>query len=118
MDVECCSLAISKSPFKYCKPTVRVTADLNLDTDLSQFLNDMAGVDSSDTGLHKFPLKLKSTIRFDLDPATQRTLYAAANAEGGFGIFTTRDKTNAVVEQRLKGRTVMKLASVQSVPFK
>jgi len=100
------------------KPSLRVTADLNLDSDLSAFLKDMTGMDSSETGLHKFPLKLKTTIRFDLDPVTKRTIYAESVSEGGFGIFTTRDKENAVVEQRLKGRTVMRLAGVQTVPYK
>jgi hypothetical protein len=87
----------------------RVEAKLNLSTDLALFFNQMAEAKPEDTGLKKIPLKLDATILFDLDPKTGHTLLAQAQSQGGFQVFTTDDEEQAVLEERLKGRTTMRL---------
>lgn len=88
----------------------RIEADYNLDTDLSQFINDTFGVTSDDTGLDKLPLTLKSHIEFNLDPVTRDTVSALAVTEGGYQVFVT-EQTSAVYESRMKGQTSLTLAS-------
>lgn len=87
----------------------RVTADLAMSADLAAFLHQMADAKPEDTGLRSFPLNLKANIEFDLDPKTFHTLRAVATSEGGFSINLTQIADRPVVEQRLKGRTVMRL---------
>lgn len=87
----------------------RVTATLKLDTDLATFYNEAIPGGQKATGLKKMPLKMDATINFDLDPKTFRTVKAVAESTGGFELFATK-YADAVVEQRLKGRTIMRLA--------
>jgi hypothetical protein len=98
------------------KQVQRVTAALKLDTDLNEFINQTFSVTSSDTGLKTIPLNLNSTIDFDLDMKTHRTLYAIAHSEGGFKIVLSSDPDTPAQEQRLKGSTELKLASMTVAP--
>jgi hypothetical protein len=90
----------------------RITAELALDTDLAEFVHDLTGLKSADTGLKTIPMKLKASIDFDLDIATRRTLRAIANSEGGFSVVLTQFQT-PVEEQRIKGRTTMRLIEIK-----
>lgn len=87
----------------------RVDAELDLKTDLAKFLHDNTGLQASDTGLKSIDLNLKAKIEFDLDLNTRKTLRANANSEGGFAIFLTQRPNAAVQEERLKGRTTLRL---------
>lgn len=94
------------------KKVYRVDADLNLDTNLADFFHQVSGMTPSQSGLQSLPLKLKSKIEFDLDFATRRTLKASASSEGGYSIHNTQFQ-GAAREEKLKGRTTMKLLSVK-----
>lgn len=93
------------------KPFQRVTASLDLNTDLGAFLNQLVDAKPEETHLKSIPIQLKQTIDFDLDPVTKRTVLAVSKSEGGFSINIT-DLTVPVQEERLKGSTIMKLVSV------
>ncbi|MCH7903935.1 MAG: hypothetical protein IH944_05125 [Armatimonadetes bacterium] len=91
----------------------RVTADLELDTDAAPFVNDMLGMKPSESGLSKIILKIKSHIDFDLDPETKRTLSARARSDGEAAIWLTQLPTVAYIEEKIRGRTTMKLLRSQ-----
>lgn len=96
------------------KPVQRVTADLNLDTDVAKFVNQVYGTTPEQSGLFRLPLRLKADIEFDLDPTNRRTLAARASSEGGFELFVTDfSKTNPILETRLKGRTTLRLLAAK-----
>jgi len=87
----------------------RVTADLDLNTDLAEFVHQVLHATSEDTGLKSMKLTLKSHIDFDLDLQTKQTLRAEANSEGGFSVIGTEHPDVAIGEQRIKGKTVLRL---------
>ncbi|MFZ4508700.1 MAG: hypothetical protein ACOYON_13475, partial [Fimbriimonas sp.] len=87
----------------------RIQADVNLDTDLAEFINQSFEVTSEDTGLAKVSLKLKVKIDFDLDLKTRKTLLAVANADGGLRVFLTGDLEEPEVQEKIRGRTTMRL---------
>lgn len=87
----------------------RVVADLDLNTDLAEFLHQATGTTSADTGLKSIKTTLKTHIDFDLDMQTKQTLKAVSTSEGGFAIIATRHPDEPVHEERFKGRTVMRL---------
>lgn len=93
------------------KPVLRVEAKLDLSTDLGDYLRTLMadyGMDEKETNIKTIPLHMKATIDFDLDPATRSTLAAAATSEGGFEI-NIKDESDAVYEERFKGRTSLEL---------
>ncbi len=91
------------------KKIERVTADVELKTDLAEFIHQTFNVKSSETGLKEVPLTFKSHIDFDLDPKTFRTIKAYGDSEGGFRIIVTQMPNQAVQEERLRGRVTMKV---------
>lgn len=92
------------------KPVQIVTAELQLDTDLGKYLNDLIGEPAEITKIKSINLKLHSKLKFELDPKTNQTLHGVCDSEGGFSVMTTESE-NAVVEQKIKGNTVMTLVS-------
>ena len=93
------------------KSVVRVEAKLDLNTDLGDYLRTIMaeyGMDEKETNIKTIPLHMKATIDFDLDPTTRHTLTAAATSEGGFEI-NIKDESDAVYEERFKGRTSLEL---------
>lgn len=93
------------------KPYHRVTASLELKTDLAEFIHQSFNVKPSETGLKEIPLQLKASVEFDLDPATRKTIAARAQSEGGFSIVITRFPDRPIQEERFKGRATLKLLS-------
>jgi hypothetical protein len=93
------------------KDVHRVTADLNVDTDAAPFVNQLLGMKPEQSGLKSVKLQLKATIEFDLDVKTRQTLRADARSTGAIRIDVTDLPHEALMEQRLKGRTVMTLVS-------
>lgn len=87
----------------------RVDADLALDTDLAQFINQLMDLKPEQSGLKQIPLRLKATIEFDLDFQTRRTVRAKAKSEGGFSIVATQRPSEPVYEERFKGTTTLSL---------
>ncbi|MCH8979196.1 MAG: hypothetical protein IH945_08135 [Armatimonadetes bacterium] len=89
----------------------RVTADLELDTDIAPYINDLMGMDAAESGLRGLHLKLTAHIDFDLDFETKHTLVAIARSQGELTIEITEIPTVPLVEQKLRGRTMMRIVS-------
>lgn len=87
----------------------RVTANIDLSTDLGDFINEATGLDPNQTGLKKFPLTMKGAVDFDLDLKTMKTLSGVFNSEGGFKIFTVDDAEEPSFEQKFVGKTQLTL---------
>lgn len=88
----------------------RVEATLKLDTDLAQFVNPLLGEHAEEVGLKSVPMKMDAKILFDLDPKTFDTLKAVATSQGSLSI-SIKQETEPIMEQRLKGETVLTLVS-------
>lgn len=93
----------------------RVTAVLDLSTDLATFVNQLVDAKPEETHLKSIPLTLKQTIDYDLDLNTRRTVTAQAVAEGGFKINVTDVTSEPVQQETLKGTTTMRLLSATIV---
>jgi hypothetical protein len=91
------------------KQVQRVQAQLNLDTDLAAFFNQLVKMKADESGLKKIPMTLKATIDFDLDPKTFRTIRATASSTGGFSIWLTEEPDRALVEEKFRGNTTEEL---------
>lgn len=89
----------------------RVTATLKVDTNAAEFINQMYGVPASVTGLEAVNLKLDATITFDLDEKTRHTIRAAAVSTGSYDIRLARNPSVPIVEQKLNGRSNLRLVS-------
>lgn len=94
----------------------RVEGKLNFTTDLAEFINQTFEVTSSDTGLKSVPLSLDSTITFDLDPKTHHALGADAQSDGQFKVILTDNENDPIQEEKIKGRTSLRLVSRAIVP--
>lgn len=94
----------------------RVTASLILKTDLGAFVNQMTGLKPEDTHLKGIPLNLTQTIDYDLDVNSKRTIAAHSTATGGFKIDVTDVPDEAVLEQKLTGKTDMTLIASGMTP--
>lgn len=95
------------------KPVHRITATLKLDTDAAPMLNELVPGGESTTGLKKVELKLEAKIVFDLDLKTMHTLGARAESTGGIKVFITPLGNEPYLEERLKGRTSLRLLSLK-----
>ncbi len=100
------------------KSILRIQAKLDLNTDLADYIRTLmseSGVDEKETNIKTMPLHMKATIDFDLDPTSRDTLAANATSEGGFEI-NIKDESDAVYEERFKGRTSLVLAGRKIIP--
>lgn len=95
---------------------LRVEAKLNFTTDLAEFISQLTDSTPEQTGLKKFPLTMDATILFDLDPKTKHTLKAVATSQAGFQMFANDDPDTAAFEERMKGKTTMRLVGRSIVP--
>jgi hypothetical protein len=91
------------------KQVHRVTAKLDVKTDLAEFVHQTFNVKPDATGLKEIPLEFSGKIEFDLDLKTKKTLRAVGTSTGGFRVLITQFPNQPVEEQRLKGRTILKL---------
>lgn len=90
------------------KKVHRVTAELTLDSNVADFVNQMVGSSASQTGVKEIDIKINSKIEFDLDLQTRKTLRALANSTGS-AKFVTTTADDPAIEQKLKGRTLLRL---------
>lgn len=95
------------------KKVHRVTANLDLDTDAAKFINQAMQSTPEESGLKELRLTMKATIVFDLDEKTKTTLKATAESKGGFSIFVTQRPDEAVLEEKMTGKSVITLTSVK-----
>ena len=93
------------------KKVHRVTADLELDTDIAPYINDLMGMTAAESGLRGLQLKLKAHIDFDLDYETKHTIGAMARSQGEMTIEITEIPTVPLLERKLRGRTRMRILS-------
>lgn len=90
----------------------RVTAKMNLDTDAAGYINQQMGTKPEESGVSKIPLKLQSEISFDLDLQNRAPVTSTARTTGGWSL-TLYGQSQAVVEEKIKGRVTMKLTSLK-----
>ncbi len=100
------------------KKVQRVDADLKLTTDLGDFVNQAYDLKPEDTGLKSIPLNVTVHIEFALDVNTKRTISAHADTSGGFSILVTAFPDDPIIEQKIKGQTMLQLVGVSTVPAK
>lgn len=93
------------------KQVHRVKGYVNLDTDYAEYIHQMMGRTSQQTGLKEVRLKIDTLIEFDLDLQTRKTLRTVATANGTMNVVITRLPNEPVLESRFKGRTIMRLLS-------
>ncbi|HVL38823.1 MAG TPA: hypothetical protein VM328_05475 [Fimbriimonadaceae bacterium] len=91
----------------------RVTAVLKLDTDAAEFVNQLLEMKPEQSGLKEIRLQLDAKIEYDLDLATKRTLRAIANSTGGMKVIVTRFPDDPIAEEKIVGRTSMRLLSLK-----
>jgi hypothetical protein len=89
------------------KKVHRITAELEVVSDLAEFFNQMSQMTSEQSGLKEIPLRFKGSIEFDLDTKTCNVIKAVAKSEGGFKIVLTQFPDDPIQEEKLKGVTVM-----------
>lgn len=87
----------------------RITADLEVKTDLAEFVHQTYGVKADVTGLKEIPLSFKGRIEFDLDQKSMKTLRAVGTSQGGFKVVATQFPNDPIQEENFKGRTILKL---------
>ncbi|MCB0825691.1 MAG: hypothetical protein KDC26_05840 [Armatimonadetes bacterium] len=85
----------------------RITASVELDTDIAKFINDLLGASPSQTGLSKMPMKLNSNLEFDLDLKSKATLYAEGKSNASWSIEVPQLPGRAVVSSKMTGKVVM-----------
>ncbi len=95
------------------KQVHRVEGVLVLDTDIAPWLNDLMGTTPGQSRLRGFQLKLNTKVEFDLDKDTKNTIAARAVAAGEMAISVTDITDVPLFEERIKGRTRMRLVSTK-----
>lgn len=95
------------------KKLERITATLAFDNDIAPFINDAIGMKPAESGLRGLKMKLDAKMEFDLDPVTKNTLAIRADSVGAFSIEITQIPDRPVQENKLKGRTRLKLVSIK-----
>lgn len=85
----------------------RITAELALDTNLADFINQSMGMTSKESGLKSLPFKLKAQIAFDLDKKNFRTIKAVASGESTSQIFIT-ELQDALDESKMTSQATLR----------
>ncbi|MBL8064439.1 MAG: hypothetical protein JNM34_01145 [Chthonomonadaceae bacterium] len=88
-----------------------IRANLDLDTDAAKFIHQITGTNPETTGLKEVRLKLKNDIKFYLDEKTFSTMFAEAVATGGFKIVASDQPDEPVYEEKVTGKSTLKLLS-------
>lgn len=89
----------------------KVTASLNLDTDVAAFIMDVAKLTEDQLGIQRAPLKLDATIEFLLHKDTKHTISAHGRSKGHFAYVLTDLPNEPIIEQEVTGDTKMNLVS-------
>lgn len=93
------------------KQVHRITADIELKTDLAEFVHQTYDVKADVTGLKEIPLEFKGKIEFDLDLKSHRTTRAFGTSEGSFRVLLVQLPNQPVQEEKFRGRTIMKVVN-------
>ena len=95
------------------KKVHRILGALELDTDAAKFINQLMDMKPEQTGLKELRLQLTTKIVFDLDDVTKTTVSAIADSKGGFKIVTTEVTDGPAFEEKMSGKSVLRLVSVK-----
>jgi hypothetical protein len=95
------------------KKLERITATLAFDNDIAPFINEAIGMKPAQSGLRGLKMKLDAKMEFDLDPVTKNTLAIRADSTGAFSVEITQIPDRPVQENKLRGRTRLKLLSIK-----
>jgi hypothetical protein len=91
----------------------RIVATLKLDTNVAEFVNQMLNMTAEDTHLKEIALKLDASIDYDLDLKTMRTIKGVAKSIGSIKIVITDFPNEPVIEERIKGETLLAIVSAK-----
>lgn len=94
------------------KPVQRITAALDLETDLGTYVNQLFGTKPAESGIKGLLVKFHSVITYDLDPTTFRTIRATANSEGSTKLDVTF-QTTPYEEEKFTAQATLKLLQVK-----
>ncbi len=88
----------------------RISAKLLINADMTQFLKDnVDGESFGRLGLKEISYHLNANVNYDVDPKTMRTLKGVGESKGGFKIVTSQFPEDPIIEQRLTGKTTLKM---------
>jgi hypothetical protein len=94
------------------KEIERIEAVLEAETNAADYLNQLFRLDAQRTGIERVDLKLRTVVKFDLDPATHQTLFVEADGNSSVSVMLNKKLSeNPVLERRTRGRTTMRLVS-------
>lgn len=86
----------------------RIQAKVKMETDMAEFARQLTGSSKAGTMLKTVPLRFEATVNYDLDLKTMHLLKASAESKGDFAI-EVKGAPQPILENRFKGRTVVKL---------
>ncbi|MBS1728033.1 MAG: hypothetical protein JST51_15045 [Armatimonadetes bacterium] len=90
------------------KDIQRVEAKVKLDTDLTDYAQQIVGGSKASSYLKSVPLTFEGTIRFDLDPKTLHMIKAFAESKGAYSV-NAKGAEQGLLEGRFHGRTTVKM---------
>lgn len=94
------------------KEIERIEGVLEAETNAADYLNQLFRVDAQRTGIERVDLKLRTVVKFDLDPVTHQTLFVEADGNSSVVVMLNKQiSENPVLERRTRGRTTMRLVS-------
>jgi hypothetical protein len=94
------------------KDIERIEAVLEAETNAAGYLNQLLRDGAESVGIERVDLKLRTVIRFDLDPVTHQTLFVEADGSSSAVVMLhKRYSETPVLERRTRGRTTMRLVS-------
>jgi hypothetical protein len=90
----------------------RVSAKLVIKADMTQFLKDNYDAESlADLGLKEISYQLDANVLYDIDMKTMRTLKGVGESKGGFKIVVTQYPEDPIIDQKLTGKTTLKMVT-------
>lgn len=90
------------------KEVHRIESVVKLDSDMAEFARQLTGTSKASSVLKSVPLKFEAKVKYDLDVKTMHLLKAAAESSGSFAI-EVKGTSQALLEDRFRGRTTVKL---------
>lgn len=94
------------------KKVYSILGTMKLDSDAAIYINQAMRMTSNESGLAKLPLKLDTTVDFEIDPKTKATLKATTRTKGGWAVYVT-GSSKPIVEERITGKGTLSLVSVK-----
>lgn len=90
------------------KDIQRIQATVDFNNDIVDYARQVVGASKASMQVKAAPIKFNATINFDLDPQTLHLVKAIAESKGSFSL-SLKGVEQPYVEDRFKGRTIVKL---------